>query len=59
MLFFVGCHGVLAHAPQHVPSGLAAVMLATIPLWTVIVKVQTDVARQHQLLCAWFKPASL
>lgn len=38
MLFFVGCHGMLAHAQQHVPSGLAAVMLATIPFWIVIVK---------------------
>jgi drug/metabolite transporter (DMT)-like permease len=38
MLFFVGCHGVLAHAQQHVPSGLAAVMLATIPFWIVGVK---------------------
>jgi drug/metabolite transporter (DMT)-like permease len=33
LLFFVGCHGVLAIAQQHVPSGIAAVILATIPLW--------------------------
>jgi drug/metabolite transporter (DMT)-like permease len=33
--FFVGCHGVLAHAQQHAPSGLAAVLLATIPFWIV------------------------
>jgi drug/metabolite transporter (DMT)-like permease len=39
MLFFVGCHGVLAHVQQHVPSGLAAVMLATTPFWIVIAKV--------------------
>src|SRR5271166_6646395 len=32
-LFFVGCHGVLALAEQRVPSGLAAVLLATIPFW--------------------------
>ena len=38
VLFFVGCHGVLAHAQQHVPSGLAAVLLATIPFWIVIAK---------------------
>jgi drug/metabolite transporter (DMT)-like permease len=31
--FFVGCHGVLAYAQQRVPSGLAAILLATIPLW--------------------------
>jgi drug/metabolite transporter (DMT)-like permease len=30
---FVGCHGVLAYAEQHVPSGLAALCLATIPLF--------------------------
>ena len=39
VLFFVGCHGVLAHAQQHVPSGLAAVLLATIPFWIVIAKM--------------------
>jgi drug/metabolite transporter (DMT)-like permease len=33
--FFVGCHGVLAYAQQHAPSGLAAVLLATIPFWIV------------------------
>ena len=33
LLFFVGCHGVLAHAQQQVPSGLAAIMLATIPFF--------------------------
>jgi drug/metabolite transporter (DMT)-like permease len=38
VLFFVGCHGVLAHARQRVPSGLAAVLLATIPFWIVIAK---------------------
>ena len=38
VLFFVGCHGVLAHAQQHVPSGRAAVLLATIPFWIVIAK---------------------
>ena len=38
LLFFVGCHGVLAHAQQHVPSGVAAVLLATIPFWIVIAK---------------------
>jgi len=39
VLFFVGCHGVLAHAQQRVPSGLAAVLLATIPFWIVIAKM--------------------
>ncbi len=39
VLFFVGCHGVLADAQQRVHSGLAAVMLATIPLWLVLLQV--------------------
>jgi drug/metabolite transporter (DMT)-like permease len=34
--FFVGCHGVLAYAQQRVPSGLAAVILATIPFWIAL-----------------------
>jgi drug/metabolite transporter (DMT)-like permease len=32
-LLFVGCHGVLAYAEEKVPSGLAALCLATIPLF--------------------------
>jgi drug/metabolite transporter (DMT)-like permease len=36
LFFFVGCHGVLAYAQQHVPSGLAAVFLATIPFWIML-----------------------
>jgi drug/metabolite transporter (DMT)-like permease len=37
LLFFVGCHGVLAVAEQRVPSGLASILLATIPFWTVLI----------------------
>src|SRR5436305_6078302 len=33
VLLFVGCHGVLAYAEQKVPSGVAALCLATIPLF--------------------------
>jgi drug/metabolite transporter (DMT)-like permease len=36
ILLFVGCHGTLAYAQQHVPSGVAAVVLATIPFWMVL-----------------------
>jgi drug/metabolite transporter (DMT)-like permease len=36
-LFFVFCHGVLAVAQQRVPSGLAALLMATIPLWVPLV----------------------
>jgi drug/metabolite transporter (DMT)-like permease len=32
-LFFVGCHGLLAFAEERVPSGVAALCLATIPLF--------------------------
>jgi len=39
ILFFAGCHGVLADAQQRVPSGLAAVLLATIPLWIALLQV--------------------
>ncbi|MFM0258903.1 EamA family transporter [Paraburkholderia sediminicola] len=38
LLFFVGCHGVLAIAQQHVPSGIAAVILATIPFWIAMLR---------------------
>lgn len=34
--FFIGCHGALAYAQRQVPSGLAAVLLATIPFWIVL-----------------------
>jgi drug/metabolite transporter (DMT)-like permease len=36
VLFFVGCHGILAYAQQRVSSGLAAVLLATIPFWIAL-----------------------
>jgi drug/metabolite transporter (DMT)-like permease len=36
-LLFVFCHGVLAVAQQHVPSGMAALLMATIPLWVPLV----------------------
>jgi drug/metabolite transporter (DMT)-like permease len=35
----MGCHGALAYAQQQVPSGLSAVLLATIPFWIVLVNV--------------------
>jgi drug/metabolite transporter (DMT)-like permease len=37
VLFFVGCHGVLAMAQAKVASGVAAIMLATIPFWTTLI----------------------
>jgi drug/metabolite transporter (DMT)-like permease len=35
-LLFGGCHGALGYAQRSTPSGLAAVMLATIPFWMVL-----------------------
>lgn len=34
--FFLGGHGTLAWAEQRVPSGLAALLCATLPLWIVL-----------------------
>jgi drug/metabolite transporter (DMT)-like permease len=31
--FFAGCHGLISVAQQRVASGLAALMIATVPLW--------------------------
>ncbi|MDA9432671.1 EamA family transporter [Bradyrhizobium sp. CCBAU 51627] len=39
LLFFVGCHGVLAFAQRSGPSGVAAVVLATIPFWILLIDV--------------------
>jgi drug/metabolite transporter (DMT)-like permease len=36
VLLFLGCHGLLAWAQQRVPSGVAALSLATIPLWMTL-----------------------
>jgi len=37
LLFFVGCHGTLAFAQQSIASGVAAIVLATIPFWIVLI----------------------
>lgn len=36
MFLFIGSHGTLAIAEQHIPSGRAALIVATIPLWMVL-----------------------
>jgi drug/metabolite transporter (DMT)-like permease len=38
LLFFLGCHGILAYAQQTVPSGIAAIVLATVPFWIVLLE---------------------
>ena len=39
LLLFVGCHGVMAFAQQRVPSGITAIILATIPCWIAIIGI--------------------
>jgi len=36
VVLFLGCHGLLAWAEQTVPSGIAALVLATIPVWMTL-----------------------
>jgi drug/metabolite transporter (DMT)-like permease len=48
-LFFLGCHGTLSWAEQHVPSSLAALLLATIPLFMVALESATDRATRPNL----------
>jgi drug/metabolite transporter (DMT)-like permease len=50
LLLFVGCHGTLAYAQQYVPSGLAAVMLATVPFWIVLLNVLAPADRRAKML---------
>ncbi|MBV8187224.1 MAG: EamA family transporter [Alphaproteobacteria bacterium] len=39
VFLFVGCHGALAYAQREIPSGLSAVILATIPFWIVLINL--------------------
>jgi drug/metabolite transporter (DMT)-like permease len=48
LLFFGGCHGVLAYAEKKVPSGIAAIVLATIPFWIVLLKLVLGGAKRPQ-----------
>jgi drug/metabolite transporter (DMT)-like permease len=50
LVLFVGCHGTLAYAQQYVPSGLAAVMLATVPFWIVLLNVFAPTDRRAKVL---------
>jgi drug/metabolite transporter (DMT)-like permease len=50
LLLFVGCHGALAYAQQYVPSGLAAVMLATVPFWIVLLNLSAGTDPRAKLL---------
>jgi drug/metabolite transporter (DMT)-like permease len=44
-LLFLGCHGLLAWAERSVASSVAALVLATIPVWLTILDVATGGAR--------------
>jgi drug/metabolite transporter (DMT)-like permease len=49
LLLFVGCHGSLAFAQQYVPSGVAAVMIATVPFWFVLLNLAAPVGRRPSI----------
>ncbi|HJS73098.1 MAG TPA: EamA family transporter [Vicinamibacteria bacterium] len=38
-LFFLGGHGCLAWAERHIPSGVASLLVATIPVWLALFEV--------------------
>lgn len=42
LLLFLGGHGGLGWAQQHVPSGVASLFIATIPLWMILTEALTD-----------------
>ena len=48
LLFFLGCHGVLAYAEKQVPSGIAAIVLATIPFFMVMLNRIVAAAHRPQ-----------
>jgi drug/metabolite transporter (DMT)-like permease len=54
ILLFVGCHGALAYAEHFVPSGLSAVVLATIPFWIILVNLVIGRREQLQRLLGLF-----
>jgi drug/metabolite transporter (DMT)-like permease len=37
ILFFLLCHGTLGYAQQRVPPGLAALLMASVPLWVPLI----------------------
>jgi len=51
-MLFLGGHGLLAWAEQKVPSGLAALLCATLPLWTVLL-AYVDGTERRLGLKAW------
>src|SRR5439155_19293448 len=41
-LLFLGGHGTIAWAEQRIPSGLAALLCATLPQWTVLLASRSE-----------------
>jgi drug/metabolite transporter (DMT)-like permease len=52
LLFFFICHGAVSWAAQHVPSGVAALLMASIALWTAVVErfLQTNTKPGRRVL---------
>jgi drug/metabolite transporter (DMT)-like permease len=46
-VLFLGCHGLLAWAEQTVPSGVAALVLATVPVWMTLLAWAAGLGRPH------------
>lgn len=38
-LFFVICHGGLSWAAQHIPSGISALLMASVSMWTAVIEI--------------------
>jgi len=49
ILLFGFCRGALAFAGKFVPSGLAAVMLATVPFWIVLLRFMISAADRPKI----------
>lgn len=56
ILFFVLCHGAVSWSAQHVPSGVAALLMASIALWTAVVErlLQTHTRPGARVLLSLF-----
>jgi drug/metabolite transporter (DMT)-like permease len=55
-LFFLVCHGGLSWAAQHVPSGVSALLMSSISLWTALLELalRTSSRPNWRMLAALF-----
>jgi drug/metabolite transporter (DMT)-like permease len=52
-LFFLGGNGAVVWAEQRIPSGIASLLIATMPLWVVVLEwLRPGGARPHPLVAA-------